>query len=219
MKHLLKSDPICEYIRHISRGETLLLEELRQETQKLPEANMQITPEQGRFLALLVELIGARRILELGTFTGYSSLSMALALPKEGTITTLDTHPEWTSTAQRFWKMAEVAHKIELRLGHALASLKDLQAEGQGGAFDMAFIDADKQRYAVYYDLILELLKPGGLMVFDNVLWSGCVADPENREVTTESLRAFNEKVMNDARVSVSLVPLGDGLLLARKRH
>jgi len=218
MKHLLKSDAICEYIRHISRDEPVVLEMVRRETRELPEATMQIAPEQGRFLALLVELTQARKILELGTFTGYSSLTMAMAMPDEGRIITLDTHPEWTGAAQHHWRSAGVDHKIELRLGHALNSLKDLVEGGHIGTFDIVFIDADKQRYEVYYEYALQLLKPHGMVILDNVLWAGRVVDPQNKEVTTESLRAFNEKVMKDERVSVSLVPLGDGLLLARKR-
>lgn len=219
MKHLLKSDAICEYIQHISRGESVVLEMVRRETRELPEANMQISPEQGRFLALLVELIQAKKILELGTFTGYSSLAMAMAMPDDGRIITLDTHPEWTEEAQYHWRSAGVGHKIELRLGHALSSLDTLVKEGHIGTFDLVFIDADKQRYEVYYEFALQLLKPHGVVVLDNVLWSGRVADPKNMEVTTESLRAFNEKVMKDERVTISLLPLGDGLLVARKRQ
>lgn len=219
MKHLLKSDAICEYVQHISRGEPVVLEMVRRETRELPEATMQIAPEQGRFLALLIELTQARKILELGTFTGYSSLTMAMAMPDEGRMITLDTHPAWTATAQHHWRAAGVDHKIELRLGHALNSLKDLVEEGHIGTFDIVFIDADKQRYEIYYEYALQLLKPHGMVILDNVLWAGRVVDPQNTEVTTESLRAFNEKVRKDERVSVSLLPLGDGLLLARKRQ
>ena len=217
MKHLLQSDELASYIQRISRGEPLILEMLRRETQKLPEAHLQITPEQGRFLSLLVELIGAKHVLEVGTFTGYSSLAMALALPQDGHITTLDTHPDWTTIAREFWKKAAVAHKVELRLGHGVDSLSNLIAEGKIGAFDLMFIDADKQRYDVYYEFGIQLVRPGGVIVLDNVLWSGRVADPSNYEVTTESLRAFNEKVMNDERVALSVVPLGDGLMVAKK--
>ena len=218
MKHLLQSDELTSYIQRISRGEPLILEMLRRETQKLPEAHLQITSEQGRFLSLLVELMGAKRVLEVGTFTGYSSLSMALALPNDGHITTLDTHPDWTTIAQEFWEKAGLSHKIELRLGHGVDSLSNLIAEGKVGTFDLMFIDADKQRYDVYYEFGMQLVRPGGVIVLDNVLWSGRVADPSNYEVTTESLRAFNEKVMNDERVTLSVIPLGDGLMIAKKR-
>ncbi|MEB3702545.1 SAM-dependent methyltransferase [Candidatus Bealeia paramacronuclearis] len=219
MKHLLQSDALATYIQRISRGEALFLEQLRRETQKLPEAHLQITSEQGRFLSLLVELTDSRRILEVGTFTGYSSLVMGLSLPKDGHLITLDTNPEWTKIAQQFWELAGVSSKMELRLGHAVDSLKNLIEEGQTCSFDLMFIDADKQRYDVYYEFALTLLRSHGTIVIDNVLWSGRVADPKNHEVTTESLRAFNEKLMNDDRVSISLVPLGDGFMVAKKRY
>jgi caffeoyl-CoA O-methyltransferase len=179
---------------------------------------MQISPEQGQFMALLVELIGARRILEVGTFTGYSALAVALALPPDGRVITCDINEEMTAIARRYWAEAGVADKIDLRLAPAIDTLDELLAEGQAGQFDFAFIDADKTNYLAYYERTLELLRSGGLIAIDNVLWNGAVADPERQDDDTSAIRALNEAVHADDRVSLSLLPISDGLTLARKR-
>ena len=184
----------------------------------MPMGQMQIAPEQGQFMALLVELIGAKRTLEVGVFTGYSSLCVALALPPGGRIVACDSSEEWTAVARRYWREAGVDGKIDLRLGPAVETLDSLLAAGEAGRFDFAFIDADKTEYADYYERILELLRPGGLVAVDNVLWSGSVADPAKSDDDTVAIRAFNEKLLGDERVSLSLVPIADGLTLARKR-
>lgn len=191
---------------------------LREETASDPSARMQISPEQGQFMALLVRLIDARRCLEVGVFTGYSSLAVALALPDDGRIVACDVSERWTSIARRYWAEAGVAHKVDLRLAPALETLDALLAAGEAGCFDFAFLDADKENYPGYYERALALLRPGGLLVADNTLWSGRVADPENAEATTVALRHFNELVHHDERVDLSLLPVGDGLTLARKR-
>ncbi len=184
----------------------------------MPQASMQISPEQGQFMALLLRLIGARRCLEVGTFTGYSSTVMALAMPADGQIVCLDVSEEFTARARVAWREAGVAEKIELRLAPARESLAALLAEGATGSFDFAFIDADKENYSHYYEAALELLRPGGLIAVDNTLWGGSVADPAKKDADTVAIRAFNEAVHGDERVDVSLVPIGDGLTLARKR-
>jgi caffeoyl-CoA O-methyltransferase len=195
-----------------------VLRRLRDETAALPNARMQIAPEQGQFMALLGRLMGARRCLEVGVFTGYSSLAVALALPDDGRIVACDVSEEWTAVARRHWSAAGVAHKIDLRLAPALDTLEGLLADGEAGTYDFAFLDADKENYLRYYELALELVRPGGLIVADNTLWSGRVADPANDEASTVGLRRFNEQLHRDGRVDLSLVPIGDGLTLARKR-
>ena len=167
---------------------------------------------------LLVELIGARRTLEIGTFTGYSALAVALALPPDGRVVACDINEETAAVARRYWAEAGVADKIDLRLAPAGETLAGLIAEGRAGSFDFAFIDADKQGYDAYYEACLELLRPGGLIAVDNVLWDGAVADPERDDPDTRAIRALNEKIRDDRRVSLSLLPIGDGLTLARKR-
>ena len=211
-------DRLYDYILNHSVRELPLLAELRAETAKLPEAGMQISPEQGQFMALLVELIGARRTIEVGTFTGYSSLVVALALPPEGRVIACDISEEFTSVARRYWTKAGVAKKIELRLGPALETLDQLLASGEAGRFDFAFIDADKENYVAYYERCLALLRRGGLLTVDNVLWTGKVANPKVNDKDTRAIRALNDKIHGDQRVSVSLVSIGDGLTLARKR-
>lgn len=191
---------------------------LREITASLERARMQIAPEQGQFMALLVELTGARRIIEVGTFTGYSALCMAEAMPDDGELICCDLSEEWTAIAQRFWRQAGVAGRIDLRLAPALETLGGLLAQGRAGEFDLAFIDADKQSYGRYYEACLSLLRPGGLMLVDNTLWGGAVADPTDEDADTLGLRAFNDHLLGDQRVSISLVPIGDGLTLARKR-
>ncbi len=184
----------------------------------MPMAVMQIAPEQGQFMALRVELIGAERTLELGVFTGYSSLAVALALPADGRIVACDVSEAWTAIARRYWDEAGVAHKIELRLAPAIETLDSLIAAGEAGAYDFAFIDAEKTEYADYYERVLELVRPGGLVAIDNVLWNGRVADPESNDDDTNAIRAFNNMLKGDERVTLSMVPIADGLTLARKR-
>jgi caffeoyl-CoA O-methyltransferase len=212
------TDSLYEYLLSVSLREPELLRQLRGETAAYPEARMQIAPEQGQFMALLVRLMGARRCLEVGVFTGYSSLAIALALPDGGSIVACDVSEHWTAVARRYWDAAGVAHKIDLRLAPALETLERLLAGGEAGSFDFAFLDADKENYPQYYERLLELVRPGGLIVADNTLWSGRVADLANDEVSTVALRRFNEQLHRDERVDLSLVPVGDGLTLARKR-
>lgn len=192
---------------------------LREETASMEQANMQIGPEQGQFMALLIELIGARSVLEVGTFTGYSALAMAVALPENGALVACDVSEEWTAIGRRYWEEAGVAHKIELRLAPALETLDALLAEGRAGTFDFAFIDADKEGYDAYYERALELVRLGGLIALDNTLWEGKVADPAATDVDTEAIRAINAKLALDERVTLSLITVGDGLTLARKRY
>jgi caffeoyl-CoA O-methyltransferase len=217
-KSLLGSEGLARYVNQTLVQETGLQRRLRAETAQLPAAGMQIAADQGAFLAFLVRLIGARRALEVGTFTGYSALAMALALPEDGRLIACDISEEWTSIGRRYWEEAGVSHKIDLRLGPAGGTLEALLEEGRGGTFDFAFIDADKTGYDVYYERVLELLRPGGLVAVDNTLWEGKVADPTETDPDTEAIRAFNLKVRSDERVTLSLVPIGDGLTLARKR-
>ena len=212
------TDELYDYLIRVSLREPEVLRRLREETAQLDQANMQIGPEQGQLMALLVELLGAERVLEIGTFTGYSALVMALALPDDGRIVACDVSEEWTRVARRYWAEAGVAHKVDLRLAPALKTLEALVSEGRAGSFDFAFIDADKENYAAYYERALELVRVGGLVAIDNVLWSGKVADPEVTDADTEAIRALNAKLKDDRRVSLSLVPIGDGLTLAMKR-
>ncbi len=212
------SDGLYDYLLDVSLREPDVLRRLREETAKIPNAAMQIAPEQGQFMALLVEVMGARNAIEVGTFTGYSSLSVALALPPGGCLVTCDVNAESTAVARRYWAEAGVADRIDLRLAPALETLDALIAEGEAGTFDFAFIDADKTEYDAYYERILTLLRPGGLVSVDNVLWSGRVLDTAKQDPDTRAIRAFNEKIHADPRVSLSLVPIGDGLTLARKR-
>jgi len=212
------TDSLYDYLLSVSLREPDLLRQLREETATDPAARMQISPEQGQFMALLARLMGARRCLEIGVFTGYSSLALALALPEDGRILACDVSERWTAVARRYWAAAGVAHKIELKLATALETLERLLGSGAVGTFDFAFIDADKENYVGYYERVLELLRPGGLVVVDNTLWSGRVADPENAEADTVAMRHFNEQLHRDERVDLSLVPVGDGLTLARKR-
>jgi caffeoyl-CoA O-methyltransferase len=211
------SDELYTYFLSISLRESPLLQELRAETAKMPLARMQIAPEQGQFMALLVELMSARRIIEIGVFTGYSSLCMASAMPDDGLIVACDLSVEWTDIAKRYWQRAGVAHKIDLRIAPAIDTLNAL-LETQTESYDIAFLDADKENYPIYYEQCLRLLRPGGLMIIDNVLWSGRVADPSNDEPDTLALRSFNHKLHNDPRISLSILPIADGLSLARKR-
>ena len=210
--------PLYDYLLDVSTREPAVLARLRAETAPLPLANMQIGPEQGQFMGLLVELIRARRALEIGVFTGYSSLCVALALPVDGELIACDVDANWTAIARRYWLEAGVASKIDLRLAPALDTLDDLLNSGNAGSFDFAFIDADKESYDAYYEHALQLMRAGGLIAIDNVLWHGAVADSSYNDSETQAIRALNEKLHGDERVSLSLVPIGDGLTLARKR-
>lgn len=209
---------LYDYLLSVSLRESQILRQLREETAQLPNARMQIAPEQGQFMALLVQLLGARKTLEVGVFTGYSSLCVALALPPEGQLIACDVSEEYTTVARRYWEAAGVADKIDLRLAPALETLDGLLAQGQAGTFDFAFIDADKGNYDGYYERSLQLVRPGGLIAIDNMLWSGRVAEPESQERNTQMIRALNQKLHQDQRISLSLVPIADGLSLALKR-
>ena len=206
------------YLLDVSLREPPVMRKLREETASLEKANMQISPEQGQFMALLVELMGARNALEVGTFTGYSALAVALALPEDGHLVACDVSEQWTAIGQRYWEEAGVAHKIDLRLAPALETLDALLAEGCAETFDFAFIDADKEGYDAYYERALELMRTGGLIVLDNTLWEGKVVDSAATDVDTGAIRAINTKLVGDERVTQSLLPVGDGLTLARKR-
>lgn len=206
------------YLLDVSLREHDVLRKLREETAGLERSNMQIAPEQGQLMALLVELLGVRKALEIGTFTGYSALAVALALPADGRLVACDVSEEWTAVGRRHWLAAGVAHKIDLRLAPALETLDGLLANGEAGTFDFAFIDADKGGYDAYYERTLELIRPGGLVVLDNTLWEGKVVDPDVTDPDTEAIRAINNKLASDERVTLSLLPVGDGLTLARKR-
>ena len=212
------TEDLSDYIAGVSLREPDVLRRLREETAGVPMAGMQIAPDQGQLMALLARLVGARRCLEVGTFTGYSALVVALALPADGRIITCDVDPKTTAIAKRHWAEAGVAGKIDLRLGPALEALERLLAEGAAGSFEFAFIDADKTNYDGYYERALTLLCQGGLIVIDNVLWSGAVADPKRNDADTTALRALNRKLHGDERIDLSLLPLADGITLARKR-
>src|SRR2546426_3758772 len=202
-KHLELSGELWEYIRRVSLREPGVLSRLREETAPLPLARMQISPEQGQLMGLLMRLLGARMTIEVGVFTGYSSISVALALPDDGKIIACDVSEEWTSIARRYWREAGVAPKIDLRLRPALETLDALLAERRAGTFDFAFIDADKENYLNYYERCLELVRLGGLIAIDNVLWHGFVIDPAMQDEDTQAIRAFNEHVSRDDRVWV----------------
>ncbi|HKK02742.1 MAG TPA: class I SAM-dependent methyltransferase [Gammaproteobacteria bacterium] len=207
-----------EYLLSVSLREAPVLARLRAETATHPKVNMQIAPEQGQFMALLARLSGAVRCLEVGVFTGYSSLAVALALPPSGTIVACDVSEEYTAVARRYWAEAGVADRIDLRLAPALETLDALLGAGEAGSFDFGFIDADKEGYADYYERMLQLMRPGGLITVDNTLWDGAVADPAAQDADTAAIRAFNARLHEDERIELSLVPIGDGLTLARKR-
>ncbi|ALP51853.1 SAM-dependent methyltransferase [Candidatus Tenderia electrophaga] len=212
------NERLYDYLLAVSLRDTPVQAALRAETDQLEMARMQVSADQAQFMALLVKLIGARRVIEVGTFTGYSALTLAQALPDDGRLIACDVSKEWTDIAKRYWQQAGVADKIELRLAPALETLDTLIADRQGAHFDFAFIDADKQNQRNYYERCLELMRPGGLIAVDNVLWGGSVADPENNQDDTRAIRDFNEFVYQDTRVDISLVPIGDGVTLARKR-
>jgi caffeoyl-CoA O-methyltransferase len=210
-------DRLYDYLLKTGVRESELLKELRAETSKLSSAGMQIGPDQGAFMHLLAGVIGAKRALEIGTFTGYSSLCVASALPADGKLICCDVSEEYTSIARNYWRRAGLESKIELRLGPAVATL-DALIEAKVPEFDFVFIDADKTNYSNYYERALKLVRTGGLIAIDNVLWGGDVADPAENDEDTVAIRALNEKVRTDERVTLAMIPLGDGLTLARKR-
>ena len=212
------TEAVSDYLLSVTVIEPSLLRELRDETSKLPGANMQIAPEQGQFMRLLAEILGAKRCIEVGVYTGYSSISVALALPADGLLVACDIDSETSNIARRYWERAGVLSKVRLELRPAVETLAHLIHSNQADTFDFAFIDADKEAYDSYYELCLKLLRPGGLIAIDNTLWSGRVADPNATDTSTLAIRALNAKVAVDGRVSSSLVPIGDGLLLARKK-
>lgn len=216
-KVISMTEPLYQYLLSVSLREPALLKRLREETARERYAVMQIAPDQGQFMALLVKLMGAKKALEIGVFTGYSALSVALALPADGKLIACDMSEEWTNIARRYWQEAGVAHKIDLRLAPALQTLDRLLRDGEAGTFDFAFIDADKTNYDNYYERVLQLLRVGGLIVIDNVLWSGDVANPAIQDEDTRALRALNEKLLHDARIELSMIPVADGLTLALK--
>jgi caffeoyl-CoA O-methyltransferase len=211
-------DALYTYLCDASLREPEVLRRLREVTATLPEAGMQISPEQGQFMALLARLIDVRCYVEVGVFTGYSSTAVALALPEDARIIACDLSPQWTRIAQRWWTEAGVAHKVELRLAAAADTLRALEAEGMAGRVDMMFIDADKTGYSGYYQQSLRLLRRGGLLLVDNTLWGGAVCDPAKHDDDTEAIRRFNAELLADERIDLSLLPVGDGLTLARKR-
>jgi predicted O-methyltransferase YrrM len=212
------TDDLYGYLLDASLREPAVLRRLREETAAHPQARMQISPEQGQFMQLLVRLLGARRCVEVGVFTGYSSLAVALALPAEGHILACDVSEEFTAVARRYWKEAGVAGKIELKLAPALQTLDARLEAGEAGSYDFGFIDADKANYAHYYERIFKLLRPGGVVAVDNVLWSGRVLDKADKSEDTAAIRAFNRALHEDGRIDISMLPMGDGLTLARKR-
>jgi len=211
------TDDLHQYLLDRTLREPKLLAELREETAGMPGAGMQIAPDQGQFMALLVRLSGARRILEVGTFTGYSALVMTLAMPSDGRLVALDISEEYTNTARRYWERAGVADRIDLRVAPALDSLAIMEAAKED-SFDVAFIDADKENYGRYFDSALSLLRPGGLIMVDNVLWDGAVLKPDaDCDDDTLAIKRFNEQLHADERVAISMAPIGDGLTLAVK--
>ncbi len=214
---LTLNDDLYQYLLDVSLRETPIQRRLREETAGMERAGMQISPEQGQFMALLVALIEARNTLEVGVFTGYSALCVAEALPEDGRILACDVSEEWTSIAHRYWKEAGVDGKIDLRLAPAAETLAALIKGGEKNRFDFAFIDADKENYELYFEQCLELLRPGGLVAVDNTLWSGSVLNAEDQSKDTKAIRELNEALRNDSRIRLSLVPIGDGLTLAMK--
>lgn len=217
MGHMVEPTPqVLDYLAKFGARETAEQERCRTETRTRADAQMQIAPEQGAFLGLLIRMIGARRCIEVGSFTGYSALAMALALPEDGRIVALDVSKDFTDIAQGYWKRAGVSGKIELRLGPAQTALEKMIAVGEG-PFDLVFIDADKPGYDGYYEAALKLLRPGGVIALDNMLYSGHVADT-HPSGSAAALAALNVKIHADARVDMALASIGDGLMLARKR-
>jgi len=210
-------DRTYNYLCDVSVNESELLRQLREETARLEYSVMQISPEQGQFMSLLIKLMGAKRAIEIGTFTGYSSICVASAMPEEGRLICCDISPQWTSMAEKYWALAKLEEKIDLYSQPAETTLQMLLDDGAEKSFDFVFIDADKQNYITYYEMALRLLRKGGIIAVDNTLWSGAVADPENIEPGTRAIRRFNDMVKEDERVSTSLLTIGDGLTLILK--
>jgi len=211
------SDTLHNYLVSVSVPEDPIWERLREETQRTVGFNMQISPEQAQFMSFLLRMTGADKALEIGTFTGYSALSIARALPVNGQLVACDVNTEWTSIAERYWHEAGVADKIDLRIAPALETLDTMIANGESGSYGFAFIDADKSNYVNYYERCLELLYPGGIVGIDNTLWGGSVADPDKNDEDTSAIRELNRRLFEDERVDSTLIPIGDGLHLARK--
>lgn len=211
------TDALYDYLQSVSVRENPLLRQLREETAELKGAAMQVSPVQGQFMALLVKLLGARRIIEVGVFTGYSSTCMALAMPEDGRLIACDVNEDYTNIAKRYWELAGVNELIELRLAPALDTLEDLAASGMAGTVDFMFIDAVKEEYQQYFEYGLKLLRPGGVIGVDNVLWGGSVINPDKQNDEVKAIRAFNSALHEDDRVDISMLPIGDGLTLARK--
>jgi predicted O-methyltransferase YrrM len=211
-------ESLYRYLLDHSVREDHVQRRLRELTMQHEWARMQIAPEQGQFMALLAEIIGARRMLEIGTFTGYSALWLASVLPAGGSLVCCDMNEEWTAIGEPFWREAGVRDRIDLRIGPALDTLDGLLATGEAGRFDLAFVDADKENYLGYYERCLQLVRRGGVILFDNTLWDGAVADPQQQDPETQAIRALNDTLNEDQRISLSLVPIGDGLSIARRR-
>lgn len=211
------TEELHTYLIDNSIREPELLTRLRKETAEDPASNMQISPEQGQFMRLLVKMLGVKKAIEVGVFTGYSSLSVAMSLPEDGKLIACDVDEGWTSVAKRYWKEARQDHKIKLILAPAIDTLKNLIEQGQSGTFDYMFVDADKVNYHVYYELGLKLVRQGGVILFDNTLWSGRVIDPQVNDENTEAIRVFNKGLKIDSRIDLSLVPIGDGLTICLK--
>jgi len=218
-RSIAMSEALQAYLLQRGVREAPVLRRLREETATMPMAMMQISPEQGAFMALLVELMAVERYLEVGVFTGYSALWVALALPENGRLTALDISEEWTRIARRYWTEVGVAEKIDLRLGDAVEGMDRLLAEGHWGSYDLAFIDAEKTDYEAYYERAIELVRPGGLIAIDNALQSGRVTDPERHSEAVQAVARLNVRIQGDERVSMVLLPIGDGLMLCRKRR
>ena len=212
------NEKVHDYLLGHSLRESTVCQQLREQTNAMPAATMQVSPEQGQFMAFLVELTGARKAVEVGTFTGYSALCVAQALPEDGTLVCCDVSEVWTGVGKKYWEQAGVSDRVDLRIGPAVDTLKAIRDAGEEGTFDFGFIDADKTSYQSYYEHMLSLLRPGGLLLIDNVLWGGSVADPDKTDEDTEAIRALNAFLHQDDRVSLSMLPVGDGLTLALKR-
>ena len=217
-QHYVLTPEISDYIQSVSLREPIVLQRLREETQKMHEGIMQVSPELGQFIRLLIKLTRTKEILELGVFTGYSTLSMALAIPQDGRIVACDISDEWTRIARRYWEEADVQHKIDLRLAPATETLNRIIQTEKAPCFDFIFLDADKANYGVYYELCVDLLRPNGLLLIDNTLWEFKVADPNIVDLETNVIQKLNERISNDERVDVSILLFGDGLTILRKR-
>jgi len=213
------SDDLYRYLLNIGVREPAVLMELREATEQEEMSVMRSAPEQGQFMAMLLRLMGASRVLEIGTYTGYASLWMALAMPRDGSLVTCDVSARWTFLAHRFWEAAGVQDRIHLHLRPALETLDELIQNGGASSFDFAFIDADKENYAAYFEHCLTLVRPGGLIAIDNTLWGGSVIDAANHEASTEAIRTFNRALFDDARIELAMLPVSDGLTLAMKPH